>query len=282
MRMDEKPEQKQGPEGETPVQARRGLRRVPPIEAQPEFPPLELVKHRDLLLYQKEITARFNAHPELAVMLSINPVLAFRDVNVTLSPEVTHHILETMQYPPELARRRDELIAGLREKLGEAPKPADPEWVAKVLFEKLGLAPLDVGDRQPLYRSPLTPAQLARLQELRPTLRPAPEATGFTRRRGTAITIAAPRPATYRMDVETPAAAVPRAAQAPSGVKLEELYFYKDQHPVARALLDLAIIQRQAYPIHTGDSYRKIKAGEKLNAFRSWVTKVHFPTKAPA
>jgi hypothetical protein len=49
------------------------------------------------------------------------------------------------------------------------------------------------------------------------------------------------------------------------------LYFYKDSNATAAALLELGVIQRQSFPVHTPDTFRKIMDGSKPNAFRSWI-----------
>ena len=61
------------------------------------FELLEIRSHRALIAKQREIAARVNASPDLALMLLINPVLAFEQMGVKLSPEIAHHILHAIQ-----------------------------------------------------------------------------------------------------------------------------------------------------------------------------------------
>jgi hypothetical protein len=82
------------------------------------------------------------------------------------------------------------------------------------------------------------------------------------------------------MDLDAELPPLPSASAAPKKLSLEELYFYKESHPVARQLLELGIVQRQAFPIHSADSYRRIKRGEKSNAFRGWIRGIRFPDAA--
>ncbi|MEL7227161.1 MAG: hypothetical protein AAGL17_20580 [Cyanobacteria bacterium J06576_12] len=65
----------------------------------------------------------------------------------------------------------------------------------------------------------------------------------------------------------------------PHRVELETLYFYKDTHPIVRDVLALGIIQRQAFPIQTTDSYRRIRQGQKRNPFYAWINNVRFPVR---
>jgi TnpA family transposase len=79
------------------------------------------------------------------------------------------------------------------------------------------------------------------------------------------------------MDLDAPLPSLKPAKKAPKTISLETLYFYKDSHPLARDLLELGIIERRSFPIHSADSYRKIKTGEKPNAFHSWIKALRFP-----
>lgn len=244
----------------------------------PAFEPLPVGDHRTFARSTAEILRRFNANPDLAALLFVNPAMALREIGVEPSPAITHHVLHTIQYPPGLRARREELVASLTEHLGAPPRPNDAAWTAETLFERLQLQPVDPGDRAPAYKPAIAPATMKQYQAMRPAARPAGRYPGRVLRSGS-LKVATDRPSPRRMDLDAPLPALPPAAEPPREVPLELLYFYKDSHPVARELLELAIIERQAFPIQSSDSFRKIKRGEKRSAFRSWLGRISFPER---
>ncbi|MCC6534088.1 MAG: hypothetical protein IT531_16185 [Burkholderiales bacterium] len=259
-----------------PRAARVTGRAPPPIELPQGNAPLTIATRRDLAASQKEIAARINADPRFAVMVLVNPVLAFKDLGIELSAEVQHHLMHRTQHPVELRKRRDALEQALREALGEEPRPNDRAWLAATVFERLKLAPVDSAGIEPAYLPPLNTALIARLAALRP--KPKPRYRGARRASVKAgIRVAAWQPAARRLDLDAELPKLPALAQAPRELALDALYFYKDAHPLARQLLELGIIQRQGFPFHTPDAYRKIRAGERRNAFRNWIRSVRFP-----
>lgn len=244
-------------------------------ETPEEYEPIKLTSHKQLISKQAELFRRFNSNPELSTLLFINPVLAFREVGVTMTPEIAHHVLHTIQHPPHMRQQRDTLEASLKEELGEMPQPNDPEWLATILFEKLELTPLKTRGYRPVYKSELSDEVVEKLQAMRPKKRKRPLTK--TRGGGMRLRVRTARPAVRRMDLDAPLPDLERAERPPKTMSLETLYFYKDSHPVARQMLELGIIERRSFPIHSGDSYRRIKSGERQNAFRSWIRAVRFP-----
>jgi hypothetical protein len=242
-------------------------------DAQPAFEPLKISTHRELLTSQGEIFSRLNQDPDVAGMLLINPVLAFRDVNVEMTHEIAHHVLHTIQHTPRLRQRREELEAQLKEEAGEPAQPHNPEWVSRFLFETLELEPLQTEEVEPAYKASLNQAAIERLEKVRPQRQRKEKLSS----RSAFLRVRVQRPAVRRLDVDAPLPELNAAKRAPEEVDLETLFFYKDSHPLARALLELGIIQRRSFPIHSADSYRRIKRGEKPNAFRSWIDAVRFP-----
>lgn len=236
------------------------------------FEPLKLESHRALISEQPRLFQRFNENPDLANLLLINPVLAFREVGVEMTPEIAHHVLHTRQHPPRQRQRREELEASLKEALGEKPRPEDPAWLAEVLFERLEVAPLKTAGQEPAYKPPLNEAAVKRLQALRPKRRQK-----LTREKGGVIRMRFKRPTLRRIDLDAKLPDLEPSDERPEELDLETLYFYKESHPLARDLLELGVIKRRAFPVHSGDSYRRIKEGLKKNAFRSWITAVRFP-----
>jgi hypothetical protein len=237
------------------------------------YEPIKISTHRELLTRQAEIFARLNQDPDAASMLLINPVLAFRDVGVEMTREIARHVLHTIQHTPRLRQRRDALEQQLKEETGETPQPDNPAWVSRFLFETLQLQPLQTKGLEPAYKTPLNQAAIDRLEQVRPRRQRKDRLSP----RSSFLRVRVQRPAVRRIDVDAPLPKLEPVKRVPKQVDLETLFFYKDSHPLARALLELGIIQRRSFPIHSADSYRRIKRGEKPNAFRSWIDSVRFP-----
>lgn len=248
-------------------------RRVPVAPAARPFAPLHLDSHHDLLRHQAEIAARVEAEPRLSVMLLINPVLAFEELGVTMSHEIAHHVLHTIQHPREVRTRRDELEEKLKKALGEPARPTEAPWNAHLLFELCKLAPLVIGDHAPAYTPPLGEEESKPLQSLRPpgTRRyPQPRLLP-PRSRVSSVPFSQ---ALRRIDLDAPVPWLPHARTPPPEIPLEELWFYKDQDPRVHDALELGLIQRRAFPIRSPDAFRRILAGEKGNAFLLWVDRM--------
>jgi hypothetical protein len=235
--------------------------------------PLKLTTHREFGEATGEIFRRLKANPQALHLLLVNPAMAMQDAGIELSPELRHHVLHVLQHPPALRARRDELEKKLHSELDEQPRPNDPEWVAKTLFKKLKLRPLEIGDRQPVYKSVFSERVAQRAAAKRKKWDDIEAKTGIKRPTTMGFTIQMGGNNIRRLDLDAPApAGIPYRRAAPKQVPLEQLYFYKDQHPLARDLLELGIIERRAFPIQSADSYRKIKAGEQPNLFGTWIS----------
>ncbi len=239
---------------------------------------IEISKHRELINLQERIFERFNNRPDLAKLLLINPVIAFKEVRVNLSPKIADHVLRTLQHTPHLGRRRKELEKKLKKELDESPLPTNPKWVSKFLFEKLKLQPFDTRNFEPTYNESLSVEVLERLKSLRPKRRKSSDYK-FRVRRGMRLEIVDWRPSVRRLDLDAELPSFKIASKIPMQVDLEQLYFYKDSHPLVQDVLELGIIQRRSFPFHSGSSYRKIKSGEKSNAFQKWISSIKFHKK---
>lgn len=242
-----------------------------------DFDKLAIQDRRELVTKQREILHRLNTNPELAVLLAINPALALKEVGVDLSKEAAHHVLRTFRYPRELRQRRQELEECLKAALNEKAQPNNPKWVSRLLFEKLQLQPLDTQGQTPKYIEPIDSTTMERLQALRPKPERRERYTNLRSVRETVLALIPPPSSARRMDLNAALPALQPACEIPQQVTLEELYFYKDSHPLVYKVLELGILQRQAFPIQTGSSFRQIKRGEKKNALYSWITSVKFP-----
>lgn len=248
---------------------------TPAVAAAHTFDPLSLNTHRDLIRYQREIAARVAAEPQLSVMLLINPVLALERLGVKMSPEIAHHVLHTIQHPKALRDRRDVLEAKLKKALRELPRPTDPVWNAHLLFDLSKLAPLEIGDHTPVYKPPLGEAESQKLHGLRPvgTKRyPQPRLLAQRSRVGSVPW----KESLRRIDLDAPGPPLPKAATKPKEVPLEDLWFYKDLDELVHDALELGLIQRRAFPIHSPDSFRQILEGKKANPFRIWTRRMAF------
>lgn len=248
-----------------------------PAARSAKFEPIEIKSHRGLIAHQREIFQRLNSHPELAKRLLLNPVLAFREVGVKTTPKISRHILRTIQFTPRLRQRYNELQASLKEAAGRKPWPNDPEWVSRFLFEELGLQPLDTTGHEPTYTPALNTPALERLQALRPKRRQRYGDENFRPGKPSFLRVQFQSPAVRRFNLDASLPSLEPAAEAPPAVTLEELYFYRDSHPLARDLLELGMIERRSFRIQSSDSYRRIKDGRKANAFHTWVKSVRFP-----
>lgn len=246
-----------------------------PIKTLTSYEQITIGSHDELATSYGEVARRFNENPELSSLLLINPVLAFKEVNVLVSTEISRHILHAIQHPPVLKQRREALENSLRESLLETPQPNNPVWVAELLFTKLKMKPLNTSGQAPVYKPPINIEGIAALQALRPQPRQKNKVT-VTQKGTSRVHVREWNAATRRMDLDAPLGQMSAADTAPVEITLNELFFYKDQNPLLRDLLELGIIQRRAFPFHSGDSYRKIKNGEKTNAFRAWIRSVKF------
>lgn len=244
-----------------------------------DFEPLDVGKHRQLVGNQREIFQRINDNADLSRLFFLNPAMAMKELGVTLSPEMTHHVLSATRHPPGFSKRRTELEDRLKKATGEEPQPNNPEWVSEFLFKGLELEPLDTSNQEPKYLEPLNAQIVKNLQARRPQLQKVtPNRRGRTLS-GTVLGVATWRPAVRRLDLKAELPKLNTLSTAPAQVGLEELYFYKDSHPLARDLLELGIIQRRGFPIQSADSFRKIKQGTKRNSFYTWIKRVRFAEK---
>jgi hypothetical protein len=108
---------------------------------------LSLTTERDLRNNIRNICQRLNDTPDLARMLLVNPILAFEDAGIEMTPEVKQHIIDALRFPPSLQKRRAELEKELGHELvslGVHYKlPLTQEQRAHLLFHVLKLEPKD-------------------------------------------------------------------------------------------------------------------------------------------
>ena len=63
-------------------------------------------------------------------------------------------------------------------------------------------------------------------------------------------------------------------AAPPETLTIEALYFYKDQHPMVRDILELALLTSQTFPFETPDGYRQVKDGKKPHFAKQWIRQI--------
>jgi hypothetical protein len=250
--------------------------------ARPAIPAERLViaEERGLIRHRKAITSRLQAHPDAMRMLILNPVLAFREAGIDLTPAVANHVLHAIQYPHEVRAERDRLEAELKATLGRPARPTDPKWLAQTVFGPLGITPVDHGDAEPVYRSSFDAESITRLQALLPTRGvvtvPAPNATPSN-----------PTPLPFQprtvqlLDLDALVPPLPAAPTAPAELSLVDLWFYKDASPSVRSLLSLGIIISSGVAIYSSSQYRKIRDGDTTSEILSWITAVKVPSTKP-
>jgi hypothetical protein len=244
-----------------------------PVEPGGKLPVLDIKSHRELAVAQQEIVNRLQANPDIARLLLINPVCAFQDIGVKVSPDIAKHILVTLQNSSETNARREALETSLKDIAGGRPHPLDPPWVAKFLFQKLQLKPLDTTGATPVYKPTVDPALAARQVASIPKLNTAPKLPHPDH--GTAFVFQSITPGVRNLDLDTPAPKLPEARETPATVDVTTLYFYKDVDQHAHDLLELGIIESQSFQISTPDTYRKIKSGKVPNPW-GWISDITF------
>ncbi len=245
-------------------------------QSKPGLERLYLKSHKDLLSRKTEIFKRIRDNPELSRLIILNPVVAFEEMGIQVSSSIQHHILTTIQYSPKVRQRQEKLEKTLNEKLGKMPQPNNPEWVSQFLFTELKLEPLNTRGLKPTYRPLANEPMLNRLSRLRA---PARKRYHYKPRilRGSAIKIKLWQPAIHKMDLNAPLPKIKTMKTVPKKITLEELYFYKDSHPLVHDLLELGIIQHTAFQVHSRSNIRKINEGKVDNALYRWIKTVRFP-----
>lgn len=224
--------------------------------------------HRKLIAQSRAMFAALAEDPARTRLLLANPATAFESVGYRFSPEIREHILDTVRHSGAAGTRRAQLRTQLQEALGIVPRPADPRWLARTLFVRLELAPLDSSGHLPHYRPGIPADALERLDALRParanrtpkpSRNPVPEAL-------------------WRLDIDaTPPAGLPALAEAPSSLGLPEAWFYLGAHELVHPILELGIIDANVTPVLTQTRYRAVSRGTRTGGFVDWVTAISLP-----
>lgn len=242
---------------------------------------LTITTERGLTRYRKQIAARLQADPAAMSLLVINPVMALREVGVHLSPKVANHVLHAIAYPPAIREQRTRLIDELRAELGGVPHPNNKEWLARTVFDQLRATPLVVGTHQPVYKSSVDSDAVLAIQALLPTrgvtVDGKPQDPEHPIYAPPDLPLACQPHTLSQLDMDAPVPDLPAAAKPPRELTLSELWFYKDSLPLARPLLQLAIVENSGVYIHGPDNFRLIRDGKLPNDLVSWISGVRVP-----
>ncbi len=108
--------------------------------------PLEIGSERALRANIRAICQRFNADPDLARLLIVNPILAFEDAGITLSEEMRAHVMQALRFPPKQRQRiaalEDQIKPALAARGLDDSLPLSGERRAELVFTSLKLQPL--------------------------------------------------------------------------------------------------------------------------------------------
>jgi hypothetical protein len=236
-------------------------------------PGLRIDNHRALLGMRRQMLSALTRDPGASRMLFANPVLAFRDVGVTITPTIADHIRHVVSHPPRVRTERERLTEKLKEALGTDPHPSKPVWLASIVFDQLGVPPLETAGHEPVY----VPALGAGAEERLRALLPPP-----TRRRIPGVVVPPrPVPGVWRLDLDAAGPELQVSTDPPPGkLSLDELWFYRGRHDLVDDLLRLGIIEKSALPVLGPATYRKVKDGALTNGLIDWVDSVRFPRSA--
>lgn len=238
-----------------------------------QLPGLTIDSHRALIARRQDMLTKLTSDPAASRMLLANPVQAFRDAGVTISPAIADHVLHSVRHPPRVQTERERLTAKLREALQVEPHPSQPGWLAAIVFGQLEVKPLQTDGLEPAYLPLVNPEAEKRLRRLLPP-RSRPRKPGIR-------TPPPARPGVWRLNLETPPPDLPVAAgPPPPELTLPDLWFYRARHDLIPELLRLGIIEVSAIPMLSPATYRRVKNGALTNGLLDWVDEIKFSESA--
>jgi hypothetical protein len=107
--------------------------------------PIAIESEHDLRQNIRAICRRFNEDPALSRLLLVNPILAFEDAGVKLSPAMREHVTNALRFPPKLREKIARLEGELKQELATrglpAELPLDERRRAELAFRVLGVQP---------------------------------------------------------------------------------------------------------------------------------------------
>lgn len=151
---------------------------APPRRPQPIATVAQLRKQLPAIL------EAINESGDVALRAALNPLLALDELGYRIDPELRPYIERRVRFEPGDAERLGELESQVHERVGRRFDIDEPEQVATVLFDELGLDP---GGSPPAKRAAkaggkaasrkpqagkVTPATLKLVQRLEPQLEP--------------------------------------------------------------------------------------------------------------
>jgi hypothetical protein len=256
---------------------------------------VEIEDEVSLLAAGKVIRKALVERPELAALLFVNPVMVLLDLGFELSPAMQRHISRRLGIDGDLAREMDELEQELREAVATERRITltNPKHVAYLVFELLDVRPratagvepprIPVEQAVPFSGDPGPLASSEREPKLRPRSPDRPQARRNSRRmptrRGTTIRFQQYRPTVGFIDFGADLPLLPFIDEAPAELPLEELVFYRDDHPLIPKLCRYQALHRRRLAFATPEQYRRIRDGELGSMWRSWIDGASFTRK---
>jgi hypothetical protein len=242
---------------------------------------IKVDSERKLLAMARVLKERVYQDPEFSTLLISNPVLALKAYGIELSAKMQDHVLRALRHPKPMRERRALLEARIHKNLGEAARPDDPAWLAKLIFGTRKLKPRDLCGLEPAYEPQPFDRAITALKDARPVR--GVRYPGMRRLPATQkLSVAPVRPAIRRLDIAAPVPKAPLAGTVPKALTLEEAWFYKDD-PAVADVVELGIIMRRALPLRTAEEFRKLQSGEAVDVFRAFIRTVRIKdTKRPA
>lgn len=252
---------------------------------------IEILDEDDLLAADPAIRAALRDNPQFGPLLFVNPVMVLIDLGFTLSPAMQRHASRQLSLGAEVSDELDALADELQAAIDSERRLvfSNPRHVATIVFELLGVQPRATAGVAPPVRpasevvdysgepGPLVTGE-GPIRQPRPT---SPRARRHTRRtqvrRGTTIMWPQYRPRHDFIDLDAALPQLEHVEEAPDELPLEQLIFYRDDHPLIPKLVRYQQLFCRRLVFATPEQYRAIRDGERGSMWRSWLGTATFP-----
>ena len=161
-----------------------------------------------------------------------------------MSPEIARHVLRSVYQPKRVRDRIAELVEKFKDELGGLPQPHDPAWTASFLFETLKLPVLNTPHLKPIYKPSRAADAIAKLNARRPK---GGSRYNIPRRRHPKMLLSGPYeppPDLRQLDLDATLPEIKKTKRKRTNIDFEELYFYKDSHPLVKDVLEYGMLLR--------------------------------------